>query len=69
MAKTPEERFMEAARIAARTPGADQRKAAQKAYDKLPKDSRLRGVKFEGTEKHNWTRNKNAPKASGREVY
>lgn len=53
--KTPEQKFMEAARISARTPGAEQRKAAQKAHDALPKNSPLRKVKFEGTKGFNWT--------------
>lgn len=47
--KKLEQEFFQKARVAARLPGVEQRKAAQRAFDSLPKDSRFRKVKFEGT--------------------
>lgn len=42
--------FAQAARQAARTPGFENRRAAQKAFDKLPKASKqkLKNISFEG---------------------
>lgn len=44
-----EREFLRAARAAATMPSTDNRRKAQKAYDKLPTTSRCYGMKFEGT--------------------
>lgn len=43
-----EEDFLAKARASARMPSAENRKAARKAYNKLPENSQYIGWKFEG---------------------
>ena len=43
--------FLKAARRSAGVPGAINREKAQKAFENLPADSKLRKMKFEGTRK------------------
>jgi hypothetical protein len=46
-----EQDFFKKARTSARLPGVEQRKAAQKAFDSLPENSKFKKVKFEGLKK------------------